>query len=319
MDFFDACRVLIRRWNIVLPLLILTGFGTVVAYNTAASEYTAKGQVVLLAPLGNSDLTGADGEPISNCARNSWCNAGGIASLGSITAKAMLGQAIYDPILARYSGAEYDVALDADDRSPIIAMEVTATSAPGALALLSDVRAGVTSELNERQLATNVPEAALITSSDVTMSTKAEVQAGGKLRAGAAALGLGLAVTLGAAFLAESVGRSRAARAEKVLDRVALAEGSTPPAPLAAHAPAEASGPTPEPDDPETDKTETAQPKSAGADSDDPETDKTETAQPKSAGADSDDPTVSAQARQSPPSDDDARTSVVRRSGRVSP
>lgn len=267
MDFFDACRVLIRRSYVVLPLLILTAVGTFAAYSAAESNYTAKGQVVLLAPLGDSDLTGADGEPISNCALNSWCNAGGIASLGSITAKAMLGQSIYDPILAPYSRAEYDIALDPDDRSPIIDMEVTAASAPGALALLSDVRAGVTAELTGRQLSTNVPETALVTSSDVTMSTEAEVQAGGKLRAAAAALGLGLAVTLGGAFLAESVGRSRAARAEKVLDRVAMAEGSTAPASLSAPAVAATSVPTPAPAPvkPKTDKPKIDKPPVEGA------------------------------------------------------
>jgi len=303
VDFFDACRVLIRRWYVVLPLLVVTVLVTVAAYSAAASNYTASGQIVLIAPTGNSDLTRVDGEPIPNCELNQWCNTGGIASLGNITARSMLDETVSDAILNPYPGASYEVGLDDDDRSPIITMEVTAASASDALTVLDEVRAGVETGLSTRQVGTAVPLNALITSDEVTRSTEAKVQAGGKLRAAVAAFGLGLAVVLGGAFLAESIARSRAVRAETLLDRIALSDGTGEPPARAAAVGATRARPASAPD-PET-KPETHASASKSASAAKPG----KTAEPGS----------TKETSSSPSSDAKTPSAPTRRSGRVGP
>jgi hypothetical protein len=223
VDFFDACRVVLRRWYVVVPLLLLTFVATFLAYSSSASNYSAKGSLVLFAPPGNTPERLPDNTPITYCDENQWCNTGGIASLGNITSKSMLDQTTSKKILDSHPGATYTVLLDEDQRSPIIDLGVTAPSAPDALATLRSVRRSVDTELAARQAATGVTDPkALITSSAVTMSTVANVQAGGKVRAAAAAFGLGLAMTLGGAFLAESIAKSSAGRTGSLLDRIAL-------------------------------------------------------------------------------------------------
>ena len=73
------------------------------------------------------------------------------------------------------------------------------------------------------------------------MATKATPQSGVKLRAAAAAFALGLAITLGGAFLAESIAVSRRANAS-LLDRIALSDqaAGAPPARKGKAAPAPA-------------------------------------------------------------------------------
>jgi hypothetical protein len=116
------------------------------------------------------------------------------------------------------------------------------------LATLNDVREGIEAELEDRQQ--QVPPGSppvdardLVTASVVTLSTSANPQTGAKLRSATAALALGLGATLGGAFLAESIARSRKT-STSLLDRIALPNkpGSVEPGEAAAPEPAAENG-----------------------------------------------------------------------------
>jgi len=221
VDFIDACSVIFRRWYVVVPLLILTAVGTMFAYSTGAAEYTAKGSMVLLAPAAAPEAVSPEGKAPSACETNPWCAGNNVSSLGNVTARGMSDPSVANPILDDYPGGSYEVELDPDNRSPIVTMSAVADSPQGALGLLREVRTQVQAELRRRQLDSGVSADGLIISNRVTMANQASVQSGVKLRAAAAAFGLGIAVTLGGAFLAESMAKSRRMETS-LLERISL-------------------------------------------------------------------------------------------------
>ncbi|MGZ8761763.1 MAG: hypothetical protein ACXW2Y_00390 [Acidimicrobiia bacterium] len=224
MDFIDACKVVLRRWYVAVPLLLLTFAGTFLAFATASADYSAKGSLILIQP---ASRVVKEGEPADVCATNPWCPEGDVLSLANVTTLTMDDPEVYDQLLDPHPGASYEVVLNAENRSAIMELTATARTPKDALDTLRDLSAQVEKELNERQVAgrgavdTPVDPRDLVTTSQVTMANRARPQSGGKLRAAAGAFGLGIAVTLGATFLAESMAVSRRTKAS-LLDRIAL-------------------------------------------------------------------------------------------------
>ena len=217
MDFIDACKVILRRWYVVVPLALLTLAGTYFAYSNASANYSAKGALVLTPPVA---VLGADGTT-GVCATNTWCTGGDVLNLANVTGRRMDDPKIQDELLNPHQGASYQVLLNSDNRSAIMEMTATARTPADALSTLHDVTGQVEHELKDIQVSSGAKPQDLVNAETVTMARKAVPQAGGKLRAAAAAFGLGVAVTLGAAFLAESIAASRRANAS-LLDRIAL-------------------------------------------------------------------------------------------------
>ena len=228
MDFFEACTVLLRRWYITVPCLVLAFAGTYLAYTSAATQYEAKGSLVLELPSARDTAKG-----LEVCPTNPWCTNGDLLSIGNVTSLSMADPKITKAILAGHEGATFDVALSNDNRSSIINYQVTGTSAEDTLATLTDVRKGIEDTLQARQTTRNpvsqqpVDPADLVTASEVSIDAQASPQTGSKSRSAAAALALGLAATIGAVFLFESIATSRKAKTS-LLDRIA--EGMEPPA-----------------------------------------------------------------------------------------
>jgi hypothetical protein len=227
VDFVDACKVVLRRWYVALPLLLLTFAGTFFAYSSASGAFSAKGSLILVQPAARVVI---EGEPSDVCATNPWCPEGDVLSLANVTTRTMDDPEVYDELIAAHPGASYDVVLDSENRSSIIELTATAATPRDALDTLRDLTAQVEKELNERQIEgrgevadTPVDPRDLVTTSQVSMANRAVPQAGGKMRAAAGAFGLGIALTLGATFLAESVAVSRHAKAS-LLDRIALSD-----------------------------------------------------------------------------------------------
>jgi hypothetical protein len=221
MDFVDACTVVLRRWYVTLPLLVLTLLGTAFAYNRASAQYSARGSLELVLPAAR-DVGGVP----EYCPTNPRCSRGDLLGLADVTARAMADPALEDRLLDDHDGASYEVVVDEDnDRSAIIEFGVSGETPRQTLATLEDVRAAIEEQLQIRQLespgAAAIDPRDLVTASAVTQSIEAKPQTGAQLRSATAALALGLAATLGGAFLAESMARSRTP-STSLLDRIAL-------------------------------------------------------------------------------------------------
>ena len=232
MDFIDACKVILRRWYVAVPLLVLTLAGTYFAYSTASANYSAKGSIILLQPASRVTADGAG----AVCPTNPWCAGGDSISLANVAARRMDDPTIKSEVLDPHPGAAYEVILNADNRSSILEISATARTPKDALDTLHDVTAEVRQHPRRAPENADVPTACPVDARDlvrtdaVTTATRPSPQAGGKLRAAAAAFSLGIAITLGGVFLAESMAVSRRAKAS-LLDRIALpdqpAGGST--------------------------------------------------------------------------------------------
>ncbi len=215
--------VLRRRWYVVLPALVLTVAATMAVRSVVGNQYRAQSSIVLVTPATPPDLIGEQGQRPTPCAQNPFCGSGNLSNLGNVVARSMADDDVAERMEERHPGVEYTVVLSPDDRSPIIEMTTTAAGPDRALAALQSVEREVRAELQRRQRAVGVPGDALITSAVVTAAKSATVQAGGRIRATVVTLGAGLLVTIGLAYLVESVSRSRRARAA-----AAAGEGTEP-------------------------------------------------------------------------------------------
>jgi hypothetical protein len=205
LDFFDTLRILRRHWLVVLVMLIVTFGAVAAAFKLSSTQYQATSSLLLAAPAeGGKPTINPDGSIRTNCSQNPYCVSGDFASLGDVVALAMSDREESQAILSNHPGATYEVILSPDDRSPIVNVTGTASSASSAMATLRDTTAAVNRELNARQQRLGVPSSALITFQPVVVPTSATVQAGGRLRASLAVLGIGLALTFAAALIAES-------------------------------------------------------------------------------------------------------------------
>jgi hypothetical protein len=205
--------VLRRRWYVVLPALLLAIGAAMMVRTVVGNQYRAQSSIVLVTPATPPDLIGEQGQRPTPCAQNPFCGSGNLSNLGNVVARSMADDDVAERIDERHPGVEYVVVLSPDDRSPIIEMTTTAAGADRALAALQTVEREVRAELQRRQRAVGVPADALITSDVVTAAKSATVQAGGRIRATVVTLGAGLLLTIGLAYLVESVSRSRRARA----------------------------------------------------------------------------------------------------------
>jgi hypothetical protein len=224
VDFIDACKVVLRRWYVAVPLLLLTFAGTYFAYTTASANYSAKGSLIIIPPVAR---TLPDGVTEAACSTNRWCAGGDVLQLANVTARSMDNPSRRGDLLDPHPGASYEVVLNSDNRSAIVELSTTAATPRDAIDTLREVSAEFENALIERQTEQVGPDDVtpdsqdLVRTSVVTMANQALPQSGGKLRGGAAAFGLGIAITLGGVFLAESMAVSRRTKAS-LLDRIAL-------------------------------------------------------------------------------------------------
>jgi len=210
LDFFTTLRILLSRWYVVLPALLFTLASAVAASAAVAPSWKANGTLVLLGPAT------ARLDPQSNAKRvetNAYLDFGGTLEItAEILSKIMMSPATAEQLQARGLTAEYEVGTGSDGGSPIINIIATGPDPEIAKATVQGIAGQIRNELQRRQSAAGAPKEDFIRVDQVTTPTSAERQLGSKLRAAAAAGALGLALTFGLAFLAESVAERRAAK-----------------------------------------------------------------------------------------------------------
>ncbi len=209
MDFFDTLKIIVRRWKIVIPGLILTAIAVVGAYGAAGSQYHAMNSLLLVVPTPPANVAANNGQPTDACSRNPFCGSGNLTNLGNVVALSMSDEARSTPILKDHPGASYTVILSDDQRSPIIVVNAVGSSQAEALATLKSATVAVTVELARRQREIGVPADSLIDSEPVVVARSAAIQSGGKTRGAITTLALGVILTLGSVFLVENISRSR--------------------------------------------------------------------------------------------------------------
>lgn len=188
-------RVLVRRWDVVVPGFLLTVVTVIAAGASVAPEYEAEGSVLLLGPSTSASSQGT--VPV-----NPYLNIpSSLESTAVIIAESLRSERTIGELADL--GATVDYELTPTEKTPILTVAARGLNKDQVLHTAEVVLQRVQEDLATRQQEAGVPSASLIRS-QVLSPPRATMHAGSKPRVMAAvgALGLGLTVTL--AFGVES-------------------------------------------------------------------------------------------------------------------
>ncbi|MEV6237224.1 hypothetical protein [Lentzea sp. NPDC051838] len=213
MDFWKTIKVLLRRWYVALPVLVLSLGTAGIVFASVPPQYESTGTDLLTVPKAGATVTNDPTKP-----------AGIINPLlafdASLTTTAqLLTQVLLDPaVYAQLTGNDKHIECQAGDgglRGPFVQVVCTAPTPEASKKTVENAFARLSSELIERQKKLGAPEATFINVETVVAPTEATLLVGGKLRAAGAALALGLAASLTSAFMIESFMQRRKPKAGK--------------------------------------------------------------------------------------------------------
>jgi hypothetical protein len=202
VDFVSALLVLWRHWLVVLNGAVLTIGATFALFVAVPPTYQASSSAVLLVP--------AQPGATESGQLNPYLGFG--ASLGivaQITARRMNDASKGAELTKLGATADYLVDIVPGD-APLLSVTATSRDEQAALRTARILDTAISAELRDSQLALGAPRNLLIQTKPVTTPTKAVLKRGSQIRALAAALVLGFAGTIVAAFMAEGVRVRRA-------------------------------------------------------------------------------------------------------------
>ena len=210
----DVMRALGRRWYVVLAGLLLTAGLVFGAYKASPPEYNARALVLVIpskAGLGKGgnpllQLTGLE-QPAS------------IVSAYFASAPALAEVAQLSPT------AEFEVALDASTRGPVIAVDVTDKTAADTLKVLDYLLTRIPTELQRLQQEADARNGTFVGTMLLVADREAKLDIHGTLRITIAALVVGLVGTGISAFAIDGLMQRR--RLSEPPPGVAGSEGKT--------------------------------------------------------------------------------------------
>jgi capsular polysaccharide biosynthesis protein len=204
VDFVSALKVLRRRWVTVLvgvAIMTAAGVGILIA---VPPTYQVKASDVLLVPaqVGSSQAGQA----------NPYLGFGGsLGIVAQITARKMNDFTTVELMKSAGATGEYLVDI-VPGEAPMLQVTATSKNEAEALRTAQVVEKAMTDNLRQSQVDLKAPPQFLITTNPITLPSHAEIQRGSQLRALAGMLVVGLAATVLAAFVVESVKTRRRQR-----------------------------------------------------------------------------------------------------------
>jgi capsular polysaccharide biosynthesis protein len=202
VDFVSALLVLVRHWLVVLNGAVLTIGATVALFVAVPPAYQATSTSVLLVPAQPGATESGQLNPYLGFGSS-------LGIVAQITARRMNDAAVGVKLAKLGATAEYLVDIVPGD-APMLSVVANSPDEQAALRTAKVVDAAIGTELRDSQLALGAPRNLLIQTSPVTTPTQAVLKRGSQIRALAAALVLGVAGTIVAAFIAEGVRVRRA-------------------------------------------------------------------------------------------------------------
>jgi hypothetical protein len=214
VDFWRTVIVVFRRWYVVLPAFLLAIGGCAAVYASVPVVYISTSALVLTTPLtgGTEYVEKPDADKLTNPMLN--------FDKGLSTAAALIIQALGTPEMAAELGAPaggdptYEVTNGSSNpelltSGPFVFIAGTSEDPDSARDIVKKVSERVRVELVKRQSELNAPAPTYITVAEVVPPTTPEASGGSRVRAAAAALGLGVVAALASAYAAESIAERR--------------------------------------------------------------------------------------------------------------
>lgn len=202
MDFVSALLVLVRHWLVVLNGALLTIGATVALFVAVPPTYQASSSSVLLVPAQPGATESGQLNPYLGFGSS-------LGIVAQITARRMNDAATGAKLVKQGATASYLVDIVPGD-APMLSVTATSRDEQAALRTAKIVNSAISTELRDSQVALGAPTNLLIQTSPVTTATQAVLKRGSQIRALAAALVLGVAGTIVAAFMIEGVRVRRA-------------------------------------------------------------------------------------------------------------
>jgi capsular polysaccharide biosynthesis protein len=117
VDFWDLTKLLVRRWYVAVPLLLLTAVGAVGLAATIKPDYIADSYITMVPPNASNSST--------TTVRNPWLQTG-LMTLGSAAIYSTQDASVVERMVKQGFSDNFTLAFDGN--SPIIKIEVTAVS-----------------------------------------------------------------------------------------------------------------------------------------------------------------------------------------------
>lgn len=211
----ETLRVVLRRWPLIVALLLVTSAAAVGSFSATSPTYVSTAQVLFLPPL----TAGGPDAP-----RNPFLALGQALNITSgIVQTGVTDQESSARVLEETGSADYSVTPNLNENGGPTLIVTTKDSRPAVSARTRDV---VVEDIEERmqalQTAARAPSNAWITTSILTESPRPEREYKTQLRSGIAVGGAGFVVSFAMVFLLE---RMRSARRRDVLDESEPQEG----------------------------------------------------------------------------------------------
>jgi capsular polysaccharide biosynthesis protein len=204
MDFGTLIRILVRRWYVVLPTLLITFLVAYTQVSSVKPEYTATGSILILQPAVDPAApapTTANQNPFAQLSAP-------LRTTAVVISGVLSDKAVHTQI--SQSGLSRDFTVTVDPDAPVTTITATAGSPKVAVATVNGLMARFTTELQARQTASGVPPTQQLQTQTLSAPTGAEKDSSNRSRAMGAFAVLGVIAALCAALTAENVaGRRR--------------------------------------------------------------------------------------------------------------
>ncbi len=244
MDLWRLTTVVLRRWPVTLPLLVLAGVGVWALATTTAPDYRSVAYVQLLPPQRlPGEVESATGHD------NPWAHLG-LHALGQTAVIAAQQPEVADALVADGLSDRYTVALDHD--FPIIEIEVTAGTPEQAARTTARLTALVTAEITQRQQQVYAPSEQTIQTLVLADGSNPSPDAGSRRKMLLAAAVLGVLLTGAGGVLVDAVAVRLARRRAQRRAEPVTGEPETATAPAGAAEPDAVVEPEPDTAEPGT-------------------------------------------------------------------
>ncbi|MGV8968638.1 MAG: hypothetical protein ACOH2F_20450 [Cellulomonas sp.] len=202
MDLFTILGTCLRRWYVVLPVLAITGFFAMQAYQQVEPQYTASTSIVILP---SQPVAGAPANADTPTLDNPYAGSGGPKLAAAVLSKNINSSTFRDQ-LGLAAGDTSTFSSSVAQAQPIITVDATGSSPAAVLSTLDGVTAASRVVLDQFQAVAEAPEAkrylvaAAVPASDATDITPSRWRTAGAILVIGIALAAILAVSVDAAM-----------------------------------------------------------------------------------------------------------------------
>lgn len=216
MDLLDLLRLMVRRWYVAAPMVILTLGAVLLVKSSIGPEYKASGSILLVPPT-NTPLPQPVPSPgASRRPGNPWLQVGEVSMAQAIVVS-INTHAMREKVAAAGGEPEYEVSLVA--RSSIINIEVATTDAARAQATTKTVLELLGAEVATRQEQYQPRPGEEITTQVLDPGDNVELSSSNVLRAQIVVLAIGLLFAAAATVGYDAIIRRRKAAGRPALGR----------------------------------------------------------------------------------------------------